>query len=148
MSFTAPLRFANSIPVFRAYKLPPAYCSLSTRIPCRNRIPGLASNRVNSFSTMTDTRPVFFFDIDNCVRTPIPELTRPLLTSAHSSFTQEVRTALSRPPPCKQFVRLPANLRYGAENNIHDEMQKLIRTCNSSSRTEIRSQPSNSFSRR
>ncbi|KAL5051414.1 hypothetical protein BDW71DRAFT_170980 [Aspergillus fruticulosus] len=67
MSFIAPLRLSKSIPISRANKLPPAYCSLSTRSPFRIQRPGLASNRVNHLSTMTDTRPVFFFDIDNCL---------------------------------------------------------------------------------
>ncbi|KAL6237345.1 hypothetical protein BDW75DRAFT_86764 [Aspergillus navahoensis] len=67
MGFFAPLRLSNSIPVSRAYKFPHAYCSLSTRFPFRIQRPGLASNRVNHLSTMADTRPIFFFDIDNCL---------------------------------------------------------------------------------
>ncbi|KAL4910001.1 hypothetical protein BDW74DRAFT_46557 [Aspergillus multicolor] len=67
MSFLAPLRLSKSIPVSRAFTLPPAYRSLSNPTPFRAQRPGIAPTRVKYLSTMADTRPIFFFDIDNCL---------------------------------------------------------------------------------
>ncbi|KAL4920131.1 Haloacid dehalogenase-like hydrolase-domain-containing protein [Aspergillus aurantiobrunneus] len=68
MNSFAPLRLSKSIPVSRVYRLHPAYQSLlSTCAPFRFHRPGVASPRARFLSTMSDSRPVFFFDIDNCL---------------------------------------------------------------------------------
>ncbi|KAL4870055.1 hypothetical protein BDV12DRAFT_166513 [Aspergillus spectabilis] len=64
MSYLAPLRLFKSIPAARAY--PPHPASQSLLSPFRIQR-GLASIRTQPFGTMSDTRPIFFFDIDNCL---------------------------------------------------------------------------------
>ncbi|KAL4933349.1 putative pyrimidine 5'-nucleotidase [Aspergillus undulatus] len=67
MSWLAPPRLPKFTTISRAYKLQPAnHYSLSTRASLRIHRPATISTRA-SFSTMADTRPIFFFDIDNCL---------------------------------------------------------------------------------
>ncbi|KAL4791515.1 Haloacid dehalogenase-like hydrolase-domain-containing protein [Aspergillus venezuelensis] len=72
MSWFAPLRLPKFTSLSRIHQLHPAYyySSLSTRAraraPFRIHNPAVASFRTN-LSTMADTRPIFFFDIDNCL---------------------------------------------------------------------------------
>ncbi|RDW90297.1 putative pyrimidine 5'-nucleotidase [Aspergillus mulundensis] len=75
---------------------------------------------------MADTRPIFFFDIDNCVGIFfwIPESIQ--TDFALTSSTQEVRTPLSNPALRERFAGITTNRAFRAESNIHDEMQKLI----------------------
>lgn len=79
----------------------------------------------DSANGATDSRPVFFFDIDNCVCDS-------LATSyvfhgvslandhTHRSFIRKVRAHL--PPKIDQILT-------SAGCNIHDDMQKLISGC-------------------
>ncbi|KAL2825201.1 HAD-like domain-containing protein [Aspergillus cavernicola] len=65
MSFLVPLRLSKSIPRPRPYQQPPAPWSLlSTCSPFRIQR-GITS--IKQLSTMSDPRPIFFFDIDNCL---------------------------------------------------------------------------------
>ncbi|KAL4961923.1 putative pyrimidine 5'-nucleotidase [Aspergillus stella-maris] len=70
MYWFAPLRLPKFTSLSRVHQLHPAYyySSLSTRARAPFRI---HSSQVASFraklSTMADTRPIFFFDIDNCL---------------------------------------------------------------------------------
>ncbi|OJJ01646.1 hypothetical protein ASPVEDRAFT_41250 [Aspergillus versicolor CBS 583.65] len=74
MSFLAPLRPSKSIriPFSSTSQLHPAYQpSPSTRTPFRihghSHWPGTAPIKHRLLSTMSDSRPIFFFDIDNCL---------------------------------------------------------------------------------
>ncbi|KAL4780358.1 Haloacid dehalogenase-like hydrolase-domain-containing protein [Aspergillus varians] len=69
MSWLVPLRLSKSIPVSRGpYRLHPAYhSSLSTCAPLSIHKTGITSPRARLLSRMSDPRPIFFFDIDNCL---------------------------------------------------------------------------------
>lgn len=136
MSFLAPLRLTKSIriAVSSTSQLHPAYqSSPSTRTPFRihghSHRPGTIPTKHRLLSTMSDPRPIFFFDIDNCVRIVDRFKTwSRLLIMLSNSFTQEVRNP-SHPALGEYSIARPtANQVFRAESNIHDEMQKLIRT--------------------
>ncbi|KAL5336429.1 Haloacid dehalogenase-like hydrolase-domain-containing protein [Aspergillus crustosus] len=64
MSYLTPLRLLKSIPAARAYPPHPAPQSLLSPFRIHRRC---ASIRTKPFSNMSDPRPIFFFDIDNCL---------------------------------------------------------------------------------
>lgn len=150
MSFLAPLRPSKSIriPFSSTSQLHPAYQpSPSTRTPFRihghSHWPGTAPIKHRLLSTMSDSRPIFFFDIDNCVRIVDSRIGLASTDNQCSPIALLKKCETRSHPALAEYfiVRPTADRDLRAESNIHDEMQKLIRMSILSSPTSRSSHP-------